>query len=283
MRVGELARRSGCSATTLRYYEKLGLLPLVSRTTSGYREYPADALDQLALIRRAKELGFSLREIRALLARPRGTSREAVLAAVASKLTDLERQKKSVGSKERQLRDLRGRVLRDGRAKSEDVAKWLLQRGAEDDGMAPTRGSLGHFDERGYRVINLAAGEAKRYDHGYIGTEHLLLALARIDDGEVRTALSASGLSIAAIRKGFEDLLTGPLAAASRSDDGIFINPRVNRIMGIAEGIAFHDRRRATAEDLMLAMLEEGGGLAIGIIRKRGGDPERIAATLRGG
>jgi MerR family transcriptional regulator, copper efflux regulator len=97
MRVGELAERSGISASTLRYYEKLGLLRRASRNASGYREYTNETLDQLALIRRAKEPGFSLREIRTLLARPRGASRESVLTAVASKLTELEGKKKSLG------------------------------------------------------------------------------------------------------------------------------------------------------------------------------------------
>lgn len=280
MRVGELARRSGLSAATLRYYEKVGLLPRTSRTSSGYREYPKEAVDQLALIRRAKELGFSLREIRVLLARPRGTPREAVLAAVAAKLTDLERERKALGSKERQLRGLRGRVLRSGTT-AEDITKLLLQRDHEVDGMAPSRGSLGHFDERAYRVINLATDEAKRYRHNWIGTEHLLLALAQAGDGPMRTIFAARGLETAAIRKAFEKVLTGPLATSGKSEDGIFITPRVNRVMGIAEGFAFHDGRRASAEDLLLAMLENGAGLAVGLLRECGADPERIAAALR--
>ncbi|MDP9252246.1 MAG: MerR family transcriptional regulator, partial [Chloroflexota bacterium] len=136
MRVGELAQRSGCSATTLRFYEKLGLLPRVSRSSSGYREYPKDALGQIALIQRAKELGFSLREIRVLLARPRGTSRGDVLAAVASKLTELEAERRSLGTKERKLRSFRGRVMRDRGTKADSLSQWLLRPDGEERAMA---------------------------------------------------------------------------------------------------------------------------------------------------
>jgi DNA-binding transcriptional MerR regulator len=53
---------------TLRFYEREGLLPAPPRTPSGYRHYPEEAVERLVFIRRAKELGFTLREIRSLLA-----------------------------------------------------------------------------------------------------------------------------------------------------------------------------------------------------------------------
>lgn len=277
MRVGELAQRSGLSASTLRYYEKLGLLPRVSRTSSGYREYPKDTLDQIALIRRAKELGFSLREIRALLSPPRGASRETLLAAVASKLTELERARRALGSKERRLRRFRGRVLGDRKTKPDDLSGWLMRRDREENAMTLTRSSLGHFDRQGHRVINLAADEARQYHHGWLGTEHLLLAFARLDSAAVRTIFKSEGLKIDDIRKAFEKVLAG----SETSDDGVSTTPRVQRVMGIAEGIALRDERRATSEDLLLATLEDGEGLAVVLIRECGGDPARIAATLR--
>lgn len=65
--IGALARLAGVSADTIRYYERIGLLPSPERTSSGYRKYPADAERGLRFIRRAQELGFSLTEIRDLL------------------------------------------------------------------------------------------------------------------------------------------------------------------------------------------------------------------------
>lgn len=67
MRIGTVARECGVSIDTIRYYEREGLLPPPQRRPSGYREYDEDALDRLRFIRRAKDLGFSLEDIRELL------------------------------------------------------------------------------------------------------------------------------------------------------------------------------------------------------------------------
>ena len=64
MRIGELARLSGMRPATLRYYESRGLLSRPSRTEAGYRSYTPESAAQLRLIRWAKGLGFTLREIR---------------------------------------------------------------------------------------------------------------------------------------------------------------------------------------------------------------------------
>ena len=62
-RIAEVARRSGFPAATLRYYEGIGLLPLAARSEAGYRLYDQSALDRLAFIARAKQLGCTLDEI----------------------------------------------------------------------------------------------------------------------------------------------------------------------------------------------------------------------------
>ena len=66
--IGRVARGAGIAIDTVRYYERQGLLEKPERTSSGYRQYPASAVARLRFIRQAKELGFSLREIRELLA-----------------------------------------------------------------------------------------------------------------------------------------------------------------------------------------------------------------------
>ena len=65
--IGELARRSGVNIETIRYYERVHLLPLPPRTASGRRLFGMNELRILVFIRRARELGFSLNEIRTLL------------------------------------------------------------------------------------------------------------------------------------------------------------------------------------------------------------------------
>lgn len=67
MRIGELAALTGLAPATIRYYERRGLLARPGRTTSGYRSYAPEAGLQLRVIRWAKGVGFTLREIRDLL------------------------------------------------------------------------------------------------------------------------------------------------------------------------------------------------------------------------
>ena len=67
MRIGEVARRSGVGVETIRYYEREGLLPEPERRPSGYRQYDGSTVERLEYIRRAKDLGFTLKEIGELL------------------------------------------------------------------------------------------------------------------------------------------------------------------------------------------------------------------------
>ncbi|MGH6907458.1 MAG: MerR family transcriptional regulator [Aestuariivirga sp.] len=65
--IGELSRRTGVHIETIRYYEKIKMLPAPPRTEGGRRIYGPDQTRTLAFIRRARELGFTLEEIRALI------------------------------------------------------------------------------------------------------------------------------------------------------------------------------------------------------------------------
>jgi MerR family mercuric resistance operon transcriptional regulator len=67
MKIGEAAAASGCHIETIRYYERIGLLPRPLRTSGGYRDYDPREVDRLGFITRGRELGFSLDEIRGLL------------------------------------------------------------------------------------------------------------------------------------------------------------------------------------------------------------------------
>lgn len=65
--IGAAASRSGCSVPTIRYYEDIGLLPTPARTASGQRHYGEAALRRLGFIRRCRELGFGLEQVRELV------------------------------------------------------------------------------------------------------------------------------------------------------------------------------------------------------------------------
>src|SRR5260370_13509878 len=98
--IGRLAKQAGVNLETVRFYERRGLLPKPPRTASGYRVFPADAARRLRFIKRAQELGFSLKEIRDLLSlrmRP-GTSRSDIQARADAKVPDIDEKIRTLKS-----------------------------------------------------------------------------------------------------------------------------------------------------------------------------------------
>ncbi len=102
--IGELSQRTGVNIETIRYYEKIRLLPAPPRTGGGHRVYPDAHLKRLVFIRRSRELGFTLDEIRNLLGLVEGgyacgEVRDAALAHlknVRRKITDLRRMERTL-------------------------------------------------------------------------------------------------------------------------------------------------------------------------------------------
>lgn len=92
--IGRVARGAGLAIDTVRYYEREGLLDKPARTGSGYRQYSADAVTRLRFIRQAKELGFSLHEIKELLSLrvTPGKSCADVRAHAEHKIADVDRR-----------------------------------------------------------------------------------------------------------------------------------------------------------------------------------------------
>lgn len=68
MKIGELARAMATNVETVRYYERIGMLPAPARTHANYRSYAPEQIARLSFIRRARTLGFTLDDIRELLA-----------------------------------------------------------------------------------------------------------------------------------------------------------------------------------------------------------------------
>lgn len=67
MKISEASQASGCHLETIRYYERIGLIPSPTRTGSGYRSYSEQDVERLRFITRGRDLGFSLDEIRSLM------------------------------------------------------------------------------------------------------------------------------------------------------------------------------------------------------------------------
>ena len=104
--IGALSRESGVNLETIRFYERSGLLPAPKRSASGYRHYEVLDVRRLRFVRRGRELGFSLEEIKALLelaSQPQSPCAEADrlvrehLAAIEARIQDLQRLKAELG------------------------------------------------------------------------------------------------------------------------------------------------------------------------------------------
>ena len=94
MQIGEAARRTGVSAKMIRHYESIGLIPSADRRDSNYRDYGHHDVHRLGFIRRARDLGFSIEEIRDLLRLWGDQARESaeVRALTLGHLTELDRK-----------------------------------------------------------------------------------------------------------------------------------------------------------------------------------------------
>lgn len=109
--IGQLASDADVGVETVRFYERRGLIPEPPRTDAGYRQYDQEAVDRVRFIRRAKELGFTLREIRSLLDLRTGTAAECaeVREQIDGKLADVAERIRDLKRVERGLETLRRR------------------------------------------------------------------------------------------------------------------------------------------------------------------------------
>lgn len=106
MRIGEVAQQSEIGIETIRYYEREGLLAEPKRRPSGYRQYDETVVSRLQFIRRAKELGFTLAEIKELLGLwfEANTRCEHVRERAELKITDIEDKIRSLQKMKRSLK-----------------------------------------------------------------------------------------------------------------------------------------------------------------------------------
>ena len=128
MRSGQLARQTGVSTDTLRHYERLGLLPLPQRTAGNYREYPPTSPQRVELIRRALTIGFSLSELKTILAlRDKGGAPcRHVRDLLRSKIHNLDQQIRNLTSLRAEMNRLSGEWdKRLRRTKPGQVARLL--------------------------------------------------------------------------------------------------------------------------------------------------------------
>ncbi|MCG2840154.1 helix-turn-helix domain-containing protein [Sandaracinobacter sp. RS1-74] len=110
MKIGELAQATGTKVETVRFYEKIGLLDAPSRTRSNYRAYGPAHLGRLSFIRRARDLGFSLDQVRALLSLSDDPEQpcEAIDAVARAHLEEVDRKLADLKALRQELQHLLG-------------------------------------------------------------------------------------------------------------------------------------------------------------------------------
>jgi len=105
LKIGQVAHETGLSTETIRYYERQGIMPKPARLPNGYRGYAPAAVARLNFVKRAKRLGFSLREIRDLLsllgdenagAKDIKLRAEAKLLEIERSIADLEKMRRAL-------------------------------------------------------------------------------------------------------------------------------------------------------------------------------------------
>jgi MerR family copper efflux transcriptional regulator len=112
-RIGALAKRTGFTTKTLRYYEQIGLVRPAERTESGYRLYGDDVLDRLRFVRRSRGLGLRLDDIKRILeiSDEGRVPCEHVISVVDRELGELARQMARLRALRRDLTELRTRLV----------------------------------------------------------------------------------------------------------------------------------------------------------------------------
>ncbi|MGQ0588632.1 MAG: MerR family transcriptional regulator [Sphingosinicella sp.] len=116
MKIGELARATGANIETIRYYERIGLLPRPPRTESNYRDYGPKDAERLAFVRHARGLGFDLTDVRSFIDLAEQPDRDCAEAdAIASRhLSAVEAKMEQLA----RLRDELGRMIQECRGGS---------------------------------------------------------------------------------------------------------------------------------------------------------------------
>jgi MerR family mercuric resistance operon transcriptional regulator len=139
--IGRVARSSGVHLETIRYYERIGLIPAPGRTEGGHRAYEPLALRRLAFVRRARELGFSIEEIRALLglAEPGQRACEEVRVVAEAHLKDVRAKIVDLTRLEAVLTETVGRCGVEGPAPSCPVLELLETESAGAKGRGGTQ------------------------------------------------------------------------------------------------------------------------------------------------
>ncbi len=130
------------------------------------------------------------------------------------------------------------------------------------------------FTERARKVLSLAQEEAQRFQHNYIGTEHLLLGLVREGEGVAAKVLSNLGVDLEKVRKAVEDII-------GRGDRVVLgeigLTPRAKKVIELAVDEARRlNHHYIGTEHLLLGLVREGEGIAAGVLESLGVNLKKV-------
>ena len=134
------------------------------------------------------------------------------------------------------------------------------------------------FSERARKVLSLAQEEAQRFNHNYIGTEHVLLGLTRVNEGTATKVLAGLGVDMEKVKSAVEYII-GEGDPSSTGDIGL--TPRAKKVIELA----VDEARRMThqyigTEHLLVGLLREGEGVAAGVLESLGVNLEQVRSEI---
>ena len=149
-------------------------------------------------------------------------------------------------------------------------------RGTRNAARMNDRDRFDRFTERARKVLSLAQEEAQRFQHNYIGTEHLLLGLVREGEGVAAIVLRSFDVDLEKVRKAVE----GIIGRGDRVVLGeIGLTPRAKKVIELAVDEARHlNHNYVGTEHLLLGLIREGEGIAAGVLESFGLSLQEVRA-----
>jgi ATP-dependent Clp protease ATP-binding subunit ClpA len=138
------------------------------------------------------------------------------------------------------------------------------------------KGRFVKFNEQARKVLSLAQEEAQRFDHSYLGTEHLLLGLVRVSDGTAARVLRSLGVELSKVRSAVEFIISRG-ESTTATDVGLTVRAKKVIELTVDEARRFNHQYIGT-EHLLLGMLREGEGIAAGVLESLGVTLEKARA-----
>ena len=137
-----------------------------------------------------------------------------------------------------------------------------------------------NFTPRARKVVELARAEARRFNHNYVGTEHILLGLIKLGEGVAVNVLGRMGLDLKTVRGAVEKQV-GPGPEEAKAPDTIPLTPRVQKVMAhaVTEARSLGHAYVGT-EHILLGLLKEGEGVAARVLQQLDVDLERCRKEI---